>query len=105
MKASADEQSSLVHVVHSSNVVGRPVGSRSRRRSGAFRRRSADRQARYAQLHEGCCRHPGSSTGEASSRDEERAARLKLLAQRLRDPDSLDRDTLAQIEHLTAVEQ
>jgi hypothetical protein len=32
---------------------------------------------------------------------EKRAARLKLLAERLRDPDRLDRDTLAQIEHLT----
>jgi hypothetical protein len=35
---------------------------------------------------------------------DERAARLKLLAQRLRDPDGLDRDTLAQIEHITANE-
>jgi hypothetical protein len=32
----------------------------------------------------------------------ERATRLKLLEQRLRDPDRLDRETLAQIEHLTA---
>jgi hypothetical protein len=37
--------------------------------------------------------------------DDERAARLKLLAHRLRDPDGLDRDTLAQIERLTANEQ
>jgi hypothetical protein len=36
--------------------------------------------------------------------NDERAARLKLLVQRLRDPDGLDRDTLAQIEHLTANE-
>ena len=36
---------------------------------------------------------------------DERAARLKLLAQRLRDPDGLDRDTLAEIEQLTAHEQ
>jgi len=28
-----------------------------------------------------------------------------LLAQRLRDPDGLDRDTLAQIEQLTGAEQ
>ena len=35
---------------------------------------------------------------------DERAARLKLLAQRLREPDGLDRETLAQIEHLTANE-
>jgi hypothetical protein len=35
---------------------------------------------------------------------DERAARLKLLAQRLRDPDGLDRHTLAQIEQLTANE-
>jgi hypothetical protein len=35
---------------------------------------------------------------------DERAARLKLLAQRLRDPDGLDRETLAQVEHLTANE-
>jgi hypothetical protein len=33
---------------------------------------------------------------------DERATRLTLLAQRLRDPDGLDRETLAQIEHLTA---
>jgi hypothetical protein len=32
---------------------------------------------------------------------DERATRLKLLAQRLRDPNGLDRETLAQIEHLT----
>jgi hypothetical protein len=37
--------------------------------------------------------------------DDERAARLKLLAQRLCDPDGLDRDTLAQVERLTAHEQ
>jgi hypothetical protein len=35
---------------------------------------------------------------------DERAARLKLLAQRLREPDGLDRETLAQIEHFTANE-
>jgi hypothetical protein len=33
--------------------------------------------------------------------DEERARRLRLLAERLRSPDGLDRDTLAQIEQLT----
>jgi len=37
--------------------------------------------------------------------EDERAARLQLLAQRLRDPDGLDRDTLSQIERLTAHEQ
>ena len=36
---------------------------------------------------------------------DERATRLKLLAQRLRDPDGLDRDALAEIEQLTAHEQ
>jgi hypothetical protein len=33
--------------------------------------------------------------------DEERARRLRLLAERLRSPDGLDRGTLAQIEQLT----
>jgi len=37
--------------------------------------------------------------------DQDRAERLELLAQRLRDPDGLDRDTLAQIEQLTSAEQ
>jgi len=37
--------------------------------------------------------------------DQDRAERLGLLAQRLRDPDGLDRDTLAQIEQLTDHEQ
>ena len=35
----------------------------------------------------------------------ERAARLESLAQRLLDPDGLDRDTLSEIEHLTADEK
>jgi len=35
----------------------------------------------------------------------ERAARLQLLAQRLRDRDGLDRDTLSKIERLKANEQ
>jgi hypothetical protein len=33
--------------------------------------------------------------------DQERARRLRLLAERLRSPDGLDRATLAQIEQLT----
>jgi hypothetical protein len=33
--------------------------------------------------------------------DQERAKRLALLAERLRDPDGLDHDTLARVEHLT----
>jgi hypothetical protein len=33
--------------------------------------------------------------------DEERVRRLRLLAERLRNPDGLDRGTLAQIEQLT----
>ena len=37
--------------------------------------------------------------------EDERVARLQLLAQRLRDPDGLDRDTLSKIERLTANEQ
>ena len=37
--------------------------------------------------------------------DQDRAARLGLLAQRLRDPDGLDHDTLAQIEQLTDTKQ
>ncbi|MGH2763419.1 MAG: hypothetical protein ACRDL0_02710 [Thermoleophilaceae bacterium] len=37
--------------------------------------------------------------------DEQRAERLKLLAERLRSPDGLDHDTLAQIEQLSDDEQ
>jgi len=37
--------------------------------------------------------------------DKDRAERLGLLAGRLRNPDGLDRDTLAQIEQLTSTEQ
>ena len=37
--------------------------------------------------------------------EDERAARLRRLAQRLRDPDGLDRETLSQVERLTAPEQ
>jgi hypothetical protein len=37
--------------------------------------------------------------------DDERAARLAMLAKRLRDPDGLDRETLSQIERLMAHEQ
>jgi hypothetical protein len=37
--------------------------------------------------------------------DEQRAARLKLLADRLVSSDGLDRDTLARIERLTGEEQ
>jgi hypothetical protein len=37
--------------------------------------------------------------------DEQRAERLRLLAERLRRPDGLDRDTLEHIEQLTAAEQ
>jgi hypothetical protein len=37
--------------------------------------------------------------------DKERAARLARLAERLRSPDGLDRDTLAHIEQLTGDEQ
>jgi hypothetical protein len=33
--------------------------------------------------------------------DQQRAARLELLAERLLSPDGLDRDTLARIEQLT----
>jgi hypothetical protein len=36
---------------------------------------------------------------------DEQAARLRRLAQRLREPDGLDRDTLSHVEHLTAHEQ
>jgi hypothetical protein len=36
---------------------------------------------------------------------DDRAERLALLAARLRRPDGLDHDALAQIEHLTAAEQ
>jgi hypothetical protein len=35
--------------------------------------------------------------------DDERAARLKLLAHRLFDPDGIDREMLAQAEQLTAL--
>ena len=38
---------------------------------------------------------------EAALSDEQRAARLELLAERLLSPDGLDRDTLARIEQLT----
>lgn len=37
--------------------------------------------------------------------DEQRAARLKLLAERLVSSDGLDRDTLARVEQLTGDEQ
>jgi hypothetical protein len=37
--------------------------------------------------------------------DEQRAARLELLAARMLRPDGLDRDTLARIEQLTGEEQ
>jgi hypothetical protein len=36
---------------------------------------------------------------------QERAERLRSLAERLRSPDGLDRDTLARIEQLTDTEQ
>jgi hypothetical protein len=36
--------------------------------------------------------------------DQQRAARLELLAERLLSPDGLDRDTLARIEQLTGDE-
>ena len=48
--------------------------------------------------------NPALAPENAALAADERAARLKLLAQRLRDPDGLDRETLAQIEHLTANE-
>jgi hypothetical protein len=37
--------------------------------------------------------------------DEQRAERLRLLAERLRRPDGLDRDTLEHIEQLTGTER
>ncbi len=37
--------------------------------------------------------------------DEQRAERLRLLAERLRNPDGFDRDTLERIEQLTGNEQ
>jgi hypothetical protein len=37
--------------------------------------------------------------------DEQRAERLRLLAERLRSPDGLDRDTLKHIEQLTDAER
>ena len=37
--------------------------------------------------------------------DEQRAERLRLLAERLRRPDGLDRDTLEHIEQLTDTER
>ena len=56
----------------------------------------------------GCVKDVAASPAPAGEKPalaaDERAERLKLLAQRLRDPDGLDRDTLAQIEHLTANE-
>ena len=51
---------------------------------------------------------PASTTPTAEKpalTDEQRAARLKLLAERLLSPDGLDRDTLARIEQLTGEEQ
>lgn len=57
----------------------------------------------------GCVKRSGASTIPAAEKsalaDEERASRLQLLAERLRDPDGLDRDTLSQIERLTDNEQ
>ena len=37
--------------------------------------------------------------------DEQRVERLQRLAERLRNPDGLDRDTLAQIEELSGKDQ
>ena len=37
--------------------------------------------------------------------DEQRAERLRLLAERLRSPDGLDRDTLKHVEQLTDAER
>jgi len=50
--------------------------------------------------------HETTATAERPTLSEdERAERLALLAARLRSPDGLDHDTLAQIEQLTANEQ
>ncbi len=45
------------------------------------------------------------TAGKPVLTDEQRAARLKLLTERLLSPDGLDRDTLARIEHLTGEQQ
>jgi hypothetical protein len=54
-------------------------------------------------------KHPVLSTTPTAEKptlsNEQRAQRLRLLAERLRRPDGLDRDTLKQIEQLTDTER
>jgi hypothetical protein len=56
-------------------------------------------------MHEGGRCHPVPAPEKPALAEDERAARLQRLAQRLRDPNGLDRDALSQIERLTAHEQ
>jgi hypothetical protein len=57
--------------------------------------------ARYA---EGAMKRSGSTTAATAEKpaldDKQRVERLALLAERLRSPDGLDRDTLERIEQL-----
>jgi hypothetical protein len=70
-----------------------------------------DSRPRY-QLHDlrlrrGRFRSPSSppEPGRPSLKEDDRAERLELLAERLRSEDGLDRETLAQIEQLTGPKQ
>ena len=61
--------------------------------------------ARYARLVEPPVPDTTPTAERPELSDNDRAERLALLAERLRSPDGLDHDTLAQIEQLTAAEQ
>lgn len=61
--------------------------------------------ARYARLVQPSVHATTPTAEQPALSDEERAKRLALLAERLRDPDGLDRGTLAQIERLTGDER
>jgi hypothetical protein len=54
--------------------------------------------ARYAGRMKRAAASPIPAPEKPALADDERAARLQLLAQRLRDPDGLDRTTLSRIE-------
>ncbi len=81
-------------------LVGVVAGAHERAR-GNVRRGSRDR------LHD--VKRPSASTiptGDAPVlTDDQRKERLRLLAERLRRPDGLDRETLMRIEELTDDEQ
>ncbi len=73
------------------------AGSRQPLRSGSRRR--------YAFRVERAVASTTPTAEKPALRDEERAARLRALAERVMSPEGLDRQTLAQIETLTSDEQ